>query len=338
MELNERYYQKTVSAIGWALLIFWGLMQGFGVAIAVLSMILSELPVSPVVSDVVYQLLYGTGYMLTFMLPVLFLSLILKKKGCEPRHISFEPHISPYLPFLVFASIAVCFSAAQLNAYLVSFFNYSEFTSELLQEQMGTGEPYEIILNFIVVAVVPGICEEFFFRGAILSNLLPFGRTNAILISSFFFSMMHQNVGQFFYTFAVGIILGLVYERTGSIWNCTLIHILNHFVSVLEESIPRIFPESTVSAAFILCIDATIYLLGAISVFVLVSRFFSKRSLLSDGAFGKEIPPSDVYAHYPLPAGRAARLFCTAPVIIFICLCCVQAGLLILLATLGGFW
>lgn len=337
MELNEQYYKKTVSSIGWALLIFWGLMQGFGVVVALLPMLLTALPISPVLSDVVYQLIYGAGYLLVFMLPVLFLSIILKKKGCRVRPISFEPRISPYLPFLVFAAIAICFSAAQINSFFVSFFNYSDFTSELLQEQMGIDAPYEVILNFIVIAVIPGFCEEFFFRGAILGNLLPFGRTTAILVSSFFFSMMHQNAEQIFYTFAVGIVLGLVYEMTGSIWSSTLIHILNNFVSVLEQSVYPGFSDERIANAVILCIEGTIYLLGIISVFVLVSRFFSKKSLPFDGAFGKDLLPSDTYAQYPLPMGRAVRLFCNAPVIVFVSLCCVQIALLIFMAVLGGF-
>ena len=37
---------------------------------------------------------------------------------------------------------------------------------------------------------VPALCEEFLFRGCILSNLLPYGKTTAILASAVLFSMI----------------------------------------------------------------------------------------------------------------------------------------------------
>ncbi|MBE6590112.1 MAG: CPBP family intramembrane metalloprotease [Ruminococcaceae bacterium] len=337
MDLNEQYYKKVISAIGWALLILWGLMQGFGVGITLLPVLLAALPISPVLSEVVYQLLHAAGYLLTFMLPVLFLRLILKKKGCMPHPIAFEARISPMLPCMAFASLAICFSAAQINAYMVEIFNYSEFTAEVLMGQNEKSEAYAIVLNFIVLSIVPGFCEELLFRGAILGNLMPFGRIPAILISSFFFAVMHQNAGQLFYTFAAGIVLGLIYERTGSIWNCTVIHILNNFVSVLQEAVYGSSADETVITAILLCIECVVYLLGSISAVILVLRYFRNRTPLEDGVFGRDLPASDSYAAYPLHSGRAARLLCTPTVIVFLALCCVQVLLLILMSLLGGF-
>ena len=336
--MNELYFKKVISSVGWALLIFWALVQVFGVTIVFLPLLLDVLPISAVAADVAYQLLYGAGYMLVFTLPALFLSPILKKRGCQPRPIAFEARLSPALPLLVFAALAICFSAAQINAFMVEIFRYSEFSSEVLFDEFEGNAAYEMVLNFIVIAVVPGICEELFFRGAILGNLLPFGRTNAVLISAFFFAMMHQNAGQLFYTFAVGIVLGLVYERTGSIWNCILIHILNNFVSVLEESLYKssALDPGTVNVA-LLCIECGIYLLGTASAAILVVRFFTKKKNFEDGVFQKTLPVNDSYAQYPLEGGRVARLLCTPTVIVFVALCCLEMLLLIFMALTGGF-
>lgn len=335
--MHELYFKKVISSIGWALLIFWGLMQGFGVVVAFLPAVLEFSGISDVAANVTYQLVYGAGYMLIFMLPVLFLSIILKKKGCAPLPIAFEARLSPTLPLLVFAAIAICFSAAQINAFMVEIFHYSEFTSDVLLGDVGQGKAYEVVLDFIVIAVVPGLCEEFFFRGAILGNLLPFGRTNAVLISSLFFAVMHQNAGQLFYTFAVGIVLGLVYERTGSIWNCTVIHILNNFLSVLEQTVYTAPYDPVTVNAVLLCIEGAVYLLGTVSAAILVMRYFLKKDLFKEGIFGKTLPAVDAYAQYPLEHGRVSRLLCTPTVIAFLALCSAQIVLLILMALMGGF-
>ena len=324
--MSEPYFKKVISSVGWAMLILWGLMQVFDVTmVLILPVLLSQLPLSSVASEVVYQLLYGAGYMVLFMLPAVFLFFILKKKDCTPIPIAFETRLSPVLPFLVFSSLAVCFSASRVNAFMVDLFHYSEIFADVAVKEIARATPYGVVLNFIVTAIVPGLCEELLFRGAVLGNLLPFGRTNAVLISAFLFAFMHQNVEQFFYTFAMGIVLGLVYERTGSIWNGTLIHVLNNFLSVIMQSLYSVNPNSTTLSIVMLCIEGGIYLLGIISAALLVMRHFSKGEALDDGVFEKSIPAADAYAEYPLKSGRIFWLLCTPTFLLFTVLCCVQA-------------
>jgi membrane protease YdiL (CAAX protease family) len=73
------------------------------------------------------------------------------------------------------------------------------------------------------------------FRGCILSNLLPYGKTTAIIGSAVLFSMMHGNPAQFLYTFVGGIMLGYLYVESGSIWPSTFLHLFNNFFSLVED-------------------------------------------------------------------------------------------------------
>ncbi len=336
MEQNELYYKKVISAIGWALVILWGLMQVFGVLIGVLVAVLALLPIPSIASDVIYELFYAAGYLATFMLPVLFLRLILRRSACHVIPMECSARISPYLPFMVFASVALCFSAAQINALLLEVIGYSSFTSDVLLGGTQPMEPYAAVLYFIVISVVPAFCEEFLFRGAILGNLLPFGRANAILISSLFFALMHQNAGQLLYTFVAGVALGLIYAHTKSIWNCTVVHLLNNFISVIQELVFSRLGDTLVGNATLLVMEGVIYLLGAVSVGVLVVRFFSQHNALSDGVFGKILPPTDGYSIYPIRKGQGVRLFCRPSVISFCVLCLLQILLLIFMVIMGG--
>lgn len=338
MDLCEQYYKKVISAIGWAMVIFWAFLQIFGVLIGLIALLLVSLPITVMGADIIYQLSYAVGYLLSFMLPVAFLRLFLKRGGCVPSSMRVAPRISPWLVPILFGAIAICFAAARLNAAIVSIFDYARFSSEVLWGEGTELQGYEIVLNFIVMAIVPGFCEEFLFRGAILENLKPFGRTNAIMISALLFAAMHQNVEQFLYTFVAGIVLGLVYEKTGSIWNCTLLHIINNFISVLETTFYNNLGDSFEGNMAILLLEATVFFLGAISIGILIVRFFSDQDRkLRDGMFGIDLPASDGYAMAPLAQGRAARLFCRPSMLLYLGLCALQAGLLVIMA-IGGFY
>lgn len=336
MDARKPYAWRVLSSIGWALVILWGLMQAFGVVVVLLAAILEVLPIPAVVCDVIYELAYGAGYLATFMLPVLFLRWILRRNACHEVPMEFSPRVSPYLGFLVAASVAICFAAAQLNALLLEVIHYSEFTSEVLLGEGTKVAPYMAVLRFIVVAVVPAFCEEFLFRGAILGNLLPFGRARAVLISAIFFALMHQNAGQLLYTFVAGVALGLIYAHTRSIWNCIVVHLINNLISVLRELVYAKLGATVEGNAALLLMEGTIYLLGVISVCVLIARTLLHRKMHGEGVFGKTLPSADGCAVEQLCTESERKGNVPASVILYAVLCGVQILLLMVLAMLGG--
>jgi sodium transport system permease protein len=91
-----------------------------------------------------------------------------------------------------------------------------------------------------LVAVLGAVCEELAFRGFILSGLRRFKPWTAVFISSFLFALSQLNVFQFVPHFVVGVALGLLVLRTGSVWPAMLCHfIFNAFVYG-----PLVFPEA----------------------------------------------------------------------------------------------
>ncbi len=333
MNANEYYYRRVIGAIGGTMLLFLCLLNAFAVILSFLDLFLVIISANETVYNVAYQLIYGAGYLASFMIPVAFLKWRIGRAGYPYQSMSHSIKAAKWLPLIVPAGIAVVLSTAYVNAAMVSVFDYSRFSSEVIW-QSGTQKPaaYEFILEFIVMCLVPGVCEEFLFRGAIQTNLRPFGRSNAILISAFLFSMMHQNAEQTFYTFAAGIVLGVVYEMTGSIWCATVLHVINNFVSVTENALFFKLEDAVSSSLAVAVFEMLLIAFGVISVAILVSRFFSKRIDLRDGMFGKKLPVSDGYASCPIEAERARKLFFTPTMIIFLALCMVQILILILMA------
>lgn len=323
-ELNrhETRYRRTIGNIGLAMCLFLLLFHGASYLLSALSILFMFLPITQVWHDVIFDLLTGICYLASFMLPVLFLRKKMRSDGMNHRPMYAEAKISPYLPIMLFAVIFLIRSSSYVNALWNSLFEVSHGPNNWYNEEM---TPYQIVMEFIVTCVVPGFCEEFLFRGAILTNCLPFGRTKAIFISSFLFALMHANTAQFFYTFVAGILLGIVYEKTESIWNCVILHMFNNFFSLVDDIILANFSEYSVWLTMFS--EVVISVLGIISIAFLANKFFSQKSEIDEGFYQKELPANDSYALCPIGASRAISLFFTPAVIVFLAMSLITAFL-----------
>jgi len=91
-------------------------------------------------------------------------------------------------------------------------------------------------------AVLPAICEELAFRGFVLSGLMTRGHAwRAVLVSSVFFGITHSIVQQSIVACCLGLVLGYIAIRGGSIFPCMAFHATHNALILL---ISRITPES----------------------------------------------------------------------------------------------
>jgi uncharacterized protein len=93
----------------------------------------------------------------------------------------------------------------------------------------------DFLKTFLVLAILPGVSEELFFRGIIMrfgaqkmrNIILP------ILISAALFAWSHSNIYGLPSIFLAGMLLGGIYYLTGSIWCSILAHILNNGLQII---------------------------------------------------------------------------------------------------------
>src|SRR5699024_5291593 len=69
-------------------------------------------------------------------------------------------------------------------------------------------------------------CEELLFRGLLARRLARYGQRPAALVSALLFALYHANLSQFFYAFALGLLLAYAYFYTGTIKTPILLHML----------------------------------------------------------------------------------------------------------------
>lgn len=93
----------------------------------------------------------------------------------------------------------------------------------------------ELLLAFIVIAVIAGVGEELIFRGLIQRKL--YLATNnphlAIWVSAFIFSAIHFQFFGFLPRLLLGALFGYFYYFTGNLWVPIAAHIFNNGLAVL---------------------------------------------------------------------------------------------------------
>jgi membrane protease YdiL (CAAX protease family) len=94
-----------------------------------------------------------------------------------------------------------------------------------------------LFFNIFLLAFLPAISEEFFFRGVFQSILIK--KTNRILFSviltSFIFAFFHLQFFNIMPIFYAGVVLGFLYLWTSSIWVPVFFHFtFNAFQIIIE--------------------------------------------------------------------------------------------------------
>ena len=267
----KKRYKETTNAIGVALLV-WVILYIILTGIAPFVKMFIPQNANIVYAEVVLSLIGGGAYLAAFMLPAVFFRYLLK--GSKKEDMRLDVKLTADTFPVIFAGVACIFAFSYFNGIFMSFFEIPA-NDAVINEVNEYLQDYSLVLQFITIAIVPAFCEEFLFRGVILSNLMPFGKATAIIGSSLLFGLMHGNFYQFLYTTVAGIILGTVYVMTDSIWCSILVHLVNNSISVLQTSATERLDEY--SASVILAVaEGLIFTLGLVSLIFLIVKYGKK--------------------------------------------------------------
>lgn len=129
----------------------------------------------------------------------------------------------------------------EMMAWLDPYFPPLPPGAKQLMDAMGT-EQVPLWLTFAAFAIAPAICEELAFRGFILSGLQHSGRRwLPIVLSALLFGVIHMIPKQQFNAALLGVVIGLLAARSGSLLPGVLFHLIFNGNQVLAM---RLKPES----------------------------------------------------------------------------------------------
>ena len=309
-------YKRTCAPIGWALVLFLVLFNTLNVLSSLASEALTEL-MAYKWHYTLTEIMNMLAYLASFLIPAFFLRRRLKRRQLQTPPAYSLGKISTVSLLLIPAAIGVSLVASYVNTAVMSFFDVSEAYDSLVGFD-GMYEGYQIVLLYVTTALVPAFCEEFLFRGVILANLAPYGKRGAVIISAVLFGLMHQNPYQIIYTTAAGIVLGMAYIKTESIWLPTVMHFVNNAYSVTNQVIYANL-EPTLANSILIVVQLLMVAVG-IAALVIYLKIEKKKAArrFDEGFFGKDIELDAGYAQKPISNGYAARGFFRASTILYI--------------------
>ena len=190
-------------------------------------------------------------------------------------------HFGPFKGWQVALITVVLTYAMMMASDLPNYLNYKFTTSipalsnayDKFVALMGDmlGGPFWS--TFLLAAIFAPIFEEWLCRGMVLRGLLTKMKPGwAIVISALFFALIHMNPWQALNAFIIGVVMGYIYYKTGSLWLTMLIHFVNNGTSVVMTQFTSIDED----AYFIdLMSRGTYVALILASVLILVACFMA---------------------------------------------------------------
>lgn len=221
-----------------------------------------------------------------FILPVFLFAYFKGETAFSYLKLSFKPSFTMLLLAMPIVVVAAPFMAAMLElnqnivfpSYLSGFEQYlkdTEAANELvLKKLLIMNTPADFMLNLFMVAVIPAVSEELFFRGCLQQVLIDLYRNIhlAVIMSAIIFSFIHFQ----FYGFLPRMILGIIFSYllvwTGSIWYSILAHFLHNGLQVtllymFQQKIIDYDIEATQTVSPIMAIVSAMALFYVLAIF-----------------------------------------------------------------------
>lgn len=146
--------------------------------------------------------------------------------------------------------------------------------TQQMQEFLKAENSMDVLINVVIIALLPAICEEVCFRGALQRILIQLTRSPwaGIVFTSIFFSALHLQFQGFLPRMFLGVILGAVYWYSGSLWTSILAHFVNNAIQVIVVSYAPEYVEKNPPVSIYLALLSGLMIIGILWVFKTSSR------------------------------------------------------------------
>lgn len=209
-----------------------------------------------------------TQYLLILLPPIIYILLkkIPLKKNMRLNKISIKHALLVVIITLLMYPAAVFANAAFM--LLLSFLgnlNIPELPTAT------TASQYVILM--LIISVSAGICEEFFFRGFMLSGYENLGKRKAIIITSILFGLFHFNLYNLFGPIVLGLTFSYLVTLTDSLFAGIIGHMVNNgfavtlgYIANIASNYLKESQETTVETSTSFALFVNVIFFGAIAV------------------------------------------------------------------------
>ncbi len=167
---------------------------------------------------------------LTFLIPTIIISILFR----------IQIKLNYYEAYSIYIMILPLALSIQImgSAFMIWFIEYlpEGYSSyyESIQKFLQPKSKLDLFFTLVSVGIIGPTCEEFVFRGVILSKLLENKNTFfANVFQSLLFGIAHMNLIQFLYAIPIGMFFGWIFIKTKNLFLSILIHIFTNSTAIL---------------------------------------------------------------------------------------------------------
>lgn len=155
----------------------------------------------------------------------------------------------------------------------------SAISEALMKKFLMRSSTGALVANLFVLAVIPAVCEELLFRGALQQVLQKCSKNVhvAVWLTAAIFSLMHGEIFAFLPRFMLGAVLGYLFYYGGSIWVNATAHFLNNGILVV---LYFLVANGKLDSAIVDSFNTPWYiaLIGALISIIIIYLIFAKNS------------------------------------------------------------
>lgn len=228
---------------GWSQFFFFCFLSFSGLIMATLIILLMVPADNPLQSVPSIQIAQVIQTVCLFLIPSLVYAFLYQ--GSIKNYLNTRTQID--VLFLLGTILLIIFIQPAINCIgyynqqmiLPEFFDwmkeYEESAEKTLKLVFADRTIISLIINLLVIAVLAGLTEEFFFRGCLQQIILKIvkNRHLAIWITAITFSAIHLQFYGFVPRVLLGALLGYLFVWSGNIWVPVIVHIMHNAINVV---------------------------------------------------------------------------------------------------------
>ena len=206
------------------------------ISVALLNIILAGLGVGELINESTNQSLYILGLFIIqeaiLIAPVLY---YLKKKNID---LGFKKQSIKKIILYVLAGFFGFILINGIIQYVSLTYNIQipGYGDQAARVTLFGDDPYSMIIAAFVLVILAPLVEELLFRGLIFNQLRQrYSSWATIVISAAIFAGFHLEFQVFIPLFILGLIIGKIYDKTGTIWTPIAFHMFNNLLAYIEE-------------------------------------------------------------------------------------------------------
>jgi len=141
--------------------------------------------------------------------------------------------------------------------------------SKHMEAFLKTENASDVAINILVIALLPAICEELCFRGALQRVLINIVKNPwaGITLTAILFSALHLQFQGFLPRMFLGMALGALYWYSGSLWTSILAHFVVNATQIIAVSYAPKYINENPSVPVYLTIGSAVVVLALMAIY-----------------------------------------------------------------------